>query len=211
MHKEDITQVVEIDHEAFPTMWPPANYEHELQTWLAHYIVACEENETTEEPEITTTQEKGLPNLASQLRQFFNYNRLFNKPPQTQRQRIIGFAGFWVMADEAHITNIATRKSHRRRGIGELLLISTIDLAIGLNARILALEVRTSNITAQSLYLKYGFTPGGVRLRYYTDNKEDALVMTTEDITSASFQTRLNGLKQAHSQKWGVALYHVAG
>lgn len=113
------------------------------------------------------------------------------------------------MADEAHITNIAVREIHRRQGIGELLLISIIDLATGLNAGKLTLEVRASNIAAQSLYYKYGFTQVGLRRGYYTNNKEDAILMSIEDITSASFQSRLNRLKKAHSQKWGIAFYQV--
>ena len=177
MREEDLAQVTEIDREAFPSQWPPVDFEHELHSWLAHYIVACEESGE-------------LPPLA--------------------REYTMGFAGFWMMADEAHITNIAVRKIHRRQGIGERLLISMIDLATELNARILTLEVRASNIAAQNLYYKYGFAQVGLRRGYYTDNKEDAVLMTIENTTSASFQSRLNQLKKAHSQRWGIALYQVA-
>jgi len=209
-HKEDIAQVTEIDREAFPTLWPPVDYEHELQSWLAHYIVAYDDSEMAEEPEVTVAPEKSLSRLTSRVRQLFNYEHFFSsEPPSPSRQYIIGFAGFWIMADEAHITNIAVRKIHRRRGIGELLLISIIDLATELNARNLTLEVRASNTAAQSLYYKYGFSQVGLRRGYYTDNKEDAVLMSAENITSASFQSRLNQLKKAHSQKWGIALYQV--
>ena len=212
MHKQDIAQVTELDLEAFPAMYPPANYERELQTWLAHYIVAYEESKASGEPEVTVAQEKSLPSLASKVRQFFNPNRILSteESSPTDRQYIVGFAGFWTMADEAHITNIAVQQSHRRQGIGELLLISMIDLAMELKARILTLEVRASNIAAQSLYYKYGFSQANVRQGYYADNKEDALAMSTEDITSVAFQKRLNPLKKAHSRRWGVALYRVA-
>jgi len=212
MHKQDITQVTEIDLEAFPTMYPPANYERELQTWLAHYIVAHEESKTVREPEVGVAPEKGFPSLVSRVRQLFPHNRLSStkEPSATDRQYIVGFTGFWTMADEAHITNIAVRQGHRRQGIGELLLISMIDLAMELKARILNLEVRASNIAAQSLYYKYGFSQVNVRQGYYADNKEDALVMSTEDITSVAFQKRLNQLKKAHSRRWGVALYNIA-
>ena len=211
MDKEDIAQVTEIDHEVFPSIWPPANYERELQTWLAHYIVAYEEGETAEKPEVTVASEKSLPSLASRVRQFFSCNRTFNPTLSLAvRQYIVGFAGLWIMADEAHITNIAVRKSRQRQGIGELLLISMIDLAVELKARSLTLEVRASNLAAHNLYYKYGFNQAGLRRGYYADNKEDALVMSTEDITSALFQTRLNQLKKAHSRRWGVALYRIA-
>jgi ribosomal-protein-alanine N-acetyltransferase len=85
-----------------------------------------------------------------------------------------------------------------------------INLATELNARITTLEVRASNTIAQSLYYKYGFTQTGLRHNYYIDNKEDAVIMSTENITSASFQAHLQRLKQVHSRKWGIALYQIA-
>jgi len=211
MRRQDIAQVSEIDREAFPTLWPPANYQHELQNRLAHYIVACDEEKTVEEPEVEASPEKGFPSLVSRVRQLFNHNRfLNNKLPQSGREYIIGFAGFWIMADEAHITNIAVRVRHHRQGIGELLLISIIDLATELKARIITLEVRASNTAAQSLYHKYGFTQVGLRHGYYSDNKEDAVLMSVENITSAPFQAQLQQLKRAHSRRRGIALYQVA-
>ena len=204
MRKEDIAQVNEIDREAFPTQWPAANYQHELQNRLAHYIVACDEERTVEKPEVKTS------GLASRVGQLFNHRFFSNELPPSGEEYIIGFAGFWIMADEAHITNIAVRELHRCQGIGELLLISTIDLATELNARIITLEVRASNIVAQSLYHKYDFAQTGLRRGYYMDNREDAVLMSTENITSASFQAHLNRLKQAHSKRWGIALYQVA-
>ena len=113
------------------------------------------------------------------------------------------------MADEAHIINIAVREDHRRQGVGELLLISIIDLATELNASIVTLEVRTSNTAAQSLYRKYGFSQVGIRKGYYTDNREDAILMSTEKIASTPFQAQLNRLKQAHSKRWGIPLYQI--
>lgn len=211
MRKEDIAQVTEIDHEAFSTQWPPTNYQHELQNRLAHYVVACEERETVEVPEAKASPEKGSSGLASRIRQLFSYNRFCgNEARQSSKEYGVGFAGMWIMADEAHIINIAVREHRRRQGVGELLLISIIDLAIELNARIMTLEVRTSNTVAQSLYYKYAFTQVGLRRGYYTDNKEDATLMSTENIASASFQAQLNQLKQAHSQRWEIPLYQIA-
>ena len=68
MRKEDITQVTEIDQEAFPTLWPPTNYQRELQNRLAHFIVACDEGKTVEEPEVKASPEKGFPRLLSRAR-----------------------------------------------------------------------------------------------------------------------------------------------
>ncbi len=204
MHKEDIAQVIEIDHEAFPTMWPPPNYQHELKNRLAHYIVACDEGETVAEPKVAAPAEKGISALASRVK------RLFNKElPSSSRQYIKGFAGFWIMADEAHLTNIAVRERHYRQGLGELLLISVIDLATELNTGIITLEVRVSNTTAQNLYDKYGFIQAGLRTGYYIDNKEDAALMSLGNIMSTSFQAKLKRLKKAHSKRWGIPLYQI--
>ena len=200
MRSEDIAQVTDIDHEAFPTMLPPANYQRELQIRIANYIVAVQQGKTLTEDQTAVTPKKQPPSLVSRLKQFFS--PALSLPPVTP-QYIVGFAGCWVMADEANITNLAVRSSYRRQGIGELLLISIIDIAIALNARILTLEVRISNTIAQNLYREYGFTPIGQRRGYYRDNKEDALVMSSEDILAAPFQSHLAQLKQVHSQKWG--------
>jgi len=211
MHQEDIDQVARIDREAFPSMWPPVNYQHELQHPLAHYIVACHEERAAAESEVEVTPQKGLSRLKSRVRQWFSYGRFFsNEMPPSDKQDIIGFAGFWLMADEAHLINLAVRETHRHRGIGGLLLIATIDLASQLNARIITLEVRASNTAAVNLYGKYGFIQVGLRRAYYVDNKEDAILMSTENITSASFQAHLQQLKQSHSRKWGRPLYQIA-
>ena len=206
MHEEDISQVSQIDHEAFPTLWPPPNYRRELENRLARYIVACDEEQKVEEPEVKVTPQEGSSGLVSRLRRFFIPGRFSgNKLPTSGRQYIFGFAGFWIVAEEAHITNIAVREQHRRQGIGELLLIALIDLAMELDAQLITLEVRASNTTAQSLYAKYGFNEVGVRHGYYTDNREDGVLMSLENIISAPVQAKIQQLKQAHFQKWGMA------
>ncbi len=211
MRREDVAPVTEIDREAFPALWPPINYKRELEHRLAHYIVACDEEEKVEEPELEAPLEKDSPGLGSRVRRLFNYNRFFRyQPPEPGKQYITGFAGFWIMVGEAHLTSIAVRELRRRQGIGELLLISVINLATELNVRIITLEVRASNTIAQGLYYKYGFSQAGLRHHYYIDNKEDAVIMSTENITSAPFQAHLQRLKQDHSRKWGIALYQIA-
>lgn len=205
MYKEDIAQVTGIDREAFPSQLPPPNYHQELQNKLARYIVVCDATKTVEEPEVKL--EKGLSRLASRIKRWFNPDRSpGNKPSPSSRQYIVGFAGIWVLADEAHITNIAVRRQYQRGGIGELLLISIIDLAKELKASTMTLEVRTSNFAAQDLYSKYGFTQVGIRRGYYLDNREDGVLMSTESITSAPFQARLQQLKEALARKWGSQL-----
>lgn len=115
---------------------------------------------------------------------------------------VIGFAGFWIMAGEAHIVNIAVMQSYQRRGIGELLLTSLIELAVKMEASLITLEVRTSNTSASKLYGKYGFTVRGIRKGYYSDNREDAIIMTVDDIGSPLYRVKVNKLKKEHSDRW---------
>ena len=198
MRREDIAQVTDIDREAFPSILPPPNYQRELQNKLAHYIVAFDGKMTVEEPEAKPSPANNLSGPMSRVIRLFNRNHSSgNEPSMPVRQYIKGFAGLWILSDEAHITNFAVREIHRRQGIGELLLISTIDMATKLKARIITLEVRASNTAAQNLYHKYGFIKAGLRRKYYTDNNEDGIIMTTDDIRSASFQARFHQLKQA--------------
>lgn len=109
---------------------------------------------------------------------------------------IVGYGGFWMMMDEAHICTLGVHPDWRQRGVGELLLSTMIEAAAGLNARIVTLEVRVSNFPAQNLYTKYGFTQVGVRRGYYSDNNEDALIMTTEPIDTPAYRSRLKRLRR---------------
>jgi ribosomal-protein-alanine N-acetyltransferase len=197
MVKEDIDQVNAIDHEAFPTQWPPSNYRQELNNKIAHYLVVYDDAKTVKAPD-TPSQNK--PNIFSSLL-FWKKGKSSLETPFPQQQEIIGFSGIWMMADEAHITNLAVRHAYRGKGIGELLLLATIDLANELKARFMTLEVRASNLVAQSLYSKYGFVQMGVRRGYYLDNHEDAVIMSTDMLTSPSFQEHIRQLRETLKKK----------
>jgi ribosomal-protein-alanine N-acetyltransferase len=110
---------------------------------------------------------------------------------------IVGYAGLWLMVDEAHVTTFAIQPDHRRQGLGERLLLALLDVAIERRASDATLEVRLSNLPARRLYEKFGFRPVGIRPRYYTDNNEDALIMTTDRLDAASMRARLEGLRVA--------------
>jgi ribosomal-protein-alanine N-acetyltransferase len=120
------------------------------------------------------------------------------------RDELAGFAGFWLMAGEAHIVNLAVRECHQRQGIGELLLLSLIKLATQEETQMITLEVRASNEVAQKLYAKYGFSIRGIRKGYYSDNREDAVIMTVDDIASPSYQSQLKQLEKDYKVKWGA-------
>ena len=104
------------------------------------------------------------------------------------------------MVDEAHITTFAVLPEHRRRKIGERMLQRMFEVAEDMGAEWLTLEVRVSNLAAQRLYEKYGFRRTGVRRRYYSDNNEDALIMSTERIRDRAMRDHLANLRRELEQ-----------
>lgn len=92
-------------------------------------------------------------------------------------REVIGYAGLWIIFDEAHVTNVAVHPDYRGRRLGELLLNILIQEAIYLGADRMTLEVRVSNHPARRLYERLGFVSAGIRKGYYNDNKEDAIIM----------------------------------
>jgi ribosomal-protein-alanine N-acetyltransferase len=110
----------------------------------------------------------------------------------------VGYGGMWLMVDEAHVTTFAVLPAWRRRGIGGRLMLELMRVALKLNAHIVTLEVRLSNHAARALYGKFGFRPVGIRPRYYSDNNEDALIMTTPPIASDEMQQRIAQLEQRY-------------
>jgi len=201
--KEDLTQVSAIDRQVFPTQWPPPNYRQELQNKLAHYIVAHDTAKAFDDNLVQSKENRH--HFLSRLLPWF---RRDDKEDENSRifrsQYIIGFSGIWMMAGEAHITNIAVREQYQRQGIGELLLVSTIDLSREQQAEMMTLEVRESNKIAQNLYSKYGFKQTGMRRGYYLDNREDAIIMSTESINSEAFLAQLQQLRESLAQKLPV-------
>ena len=89
---------------------------------------------------------------------------------------VIGYAGAWIVLDEAHITNVAVDKEWRGQGVGRLLTANLMQYASNLGVVYATLEVRRGNETAKRLYQSLGFEYVGVRKRYYEDNGEDALL-----------------------------------
>mgnify|MGYP002152145636 FL=1 len=110
--------------------------------------------------------------------------------------RIIGFAGMWLIMEEAHITTIGVDPDLRGQKIGERILIHILDEAIHRGARRVTLEVRKSNSMALKLYDKYMFHTVAVRKAYYTNNNEDALVMWIDDMWSGDFLKKLRTRKE---------------
>jgi ribosomal-protein-alanine N-acetyltransferase len=192
MKYEDIPQVAQIDREAFPGEWvfrSQAAYKQDLNNSSIRYIVACRDRDGTE----SGLQQMPKPSWFKRL--FSHEGRLIT------REYIVGFSGFWMMVGEAHIIAIGVRNGYRQLGIGEGLLIATIELAQISNANVVTLEVRASNKAAQELYKKYGFQVTGRRLKYYSSDGEDAIIMSTDNITSSPFQASFQRSKEDHAHR----------
>ncbi len=175
----DIDQVMEIEQVAFPTPWSARAYRFE---------VADNEHSTM----IVVRPANWSPGWLSRVAASFKL---------AQPEPLLGYAGFWLLADDAHICTIAVHPQWRRQGLGELLLLSLLDRAIDLGAHRSTLEVRVSNQAAQGLYAKYGFEIASRRRGYYADTNEDAYIMITPPFRAPAFQANLRRCRdQLHTR-----------
>ena len=163
----DVGQVVEIEQMAFRAPWPARAYVYEIT-----------ENEHSTMLVVRSAAGPG--------------GRFGWLPLRRAKDRpVLGYAGFWLLVDEAAISTIAVHPRWRGQGLGELLLLSLLEEGARRGAQRATLEVRISNQAAQSLYTKYGFEIVSIRKKYYTDNNEDAYIMTTPPFEAPIFQANL--------------------
>ena len=177
MTPSDIPEVIAVERASYSMTWPQKAYDYELQqNELAHYYVLRFSN-----PQTNTS-----PTLSSK------HEKISTSDPPTT---IIGLGGFWLIADQIHINTIAVHPTWRGLGLGEWLLITLLEAGQSLGAETATLEVRPSNHAAISLYRKYVFHQVGRRLRYYSDNGEDALIFTTPPLALPDYQAMLQQRK----------------
>ena len=184
MRVSDIEEVTHIDHLSFPTPWSYNSYYNEIErNKAAHYYILRLRDASQDADD----QESGWRRL----------QRWLGVQPGHERGSIIGYAGMWLMHDEAHISTIAIHPVWRGHALGEYMLLAMLAEARALNAAMVTLEVRVSNIRAQALYRKYHFDVVGRRRGYYSDNGEDALLMTTPALNDPEYNADLASLAAA--------------
>ncbi len=106
------------------------------------------------------------------------------------QEELAGYAGLMIVDGEAHVTTLAVDKPWQRQGVGSLLALRLIELAMLKRVHWLTLEVRESNVAARGLYERFGFNKIGLRPKYYSDG-EDAVIMWTNDIQSPEYKGML--------------------
>lgn len=165
----DLDSIMEIERVAFPTPWSARAYRYEI----------------TQNEQSIMLVVRPMAHSRSLLA------RLRDRFEPARPRPLLGYAGLWLLLDEAHICTIAVHPERRREGLGELLLLALLDQGMEGDARQATLEVRVSNLAAQGLYHKYGFEIVSVRKGYYSDSGEDAYIMTTPPFDMVEFQTNL--------------------
>lgn len=203
MQIEDIPAVMKVERESFTMPWPGNAYRRELkENKLARYVVARRTGpplagDLPPAPEVNAAPAPQHSGWGERLRRLLvGASDAETAPDELVSRRVVGYAGLWLMVDEAHITAIAVAPPYRGFGVGELMMLSMVDVAREIGAQFLTLEVRVSNSVAQGLYRKYGFKDTGVRRRYYSDNNEDALIMWSDPLESPGFLQMIDHHRQ---------------
>ena len=190
LQKEDIAEVVEIEREAFSPTWVSSPFKRDISNnKRACYLVACIDSSDSPRPanpelaEDAEAPQSWISKLVGRL----GLGGVAVEPPAEEERSIAGYVSVWYQGDEAHITEIAVREPLRGNGIGELLLIGSLRAAREYGSSVMTLEARVSNFIAQRMYEKYSFKSVGIRKGYYSDNREDAVIMTTTPIGTEEY------------------------
>ncbi len=209
----DVLDMEEVERLAFPTLFPPTRFRREVDKSNTLYLVAARDwtdEELALGPDALRSNGGGN-GLVGQLGSLLKlparllFQTVGGRSRQMPPSYVVGLVGLWFVMDEAHVVIIGNRPGDRRKGIGELLLIAALESAIAHGSRVMTLEVRGSNEVARALYHKYGFREVGVRKRYYADNNEDAVIMTTPPIQSDEYREHFEKQVREHEGRWGTS------
>lgn len=181
MQTADVAHVVAIDRQSFADAWSVHSYMHEVnESRVSHMLVVTMPTPTNALP---------LPTLL---------DRLLGRVPHTSpASQVVAYGGLWHIAEEAHISTIATHPHWRGRKLGELALLAMLQKSILRGAEYVVLEVRVSNTIARNLYIKHGFEVADRRKGYYHDGEDafDMRLMLSHEV-SQHVRAHLDGMCQ---------------
>lgn len=207
MTQDDVEEVGQVERRCFPNPWPLSAYRRELRNPDQNYYIVLRDDPGADGSEGDETSDTNGDHVLLSPRPISRRPRRFAFWPLGRRDEdvssppIIGFAGMWNLYDEAHVTTIGVIPEMRGRGLGELLLVALFDEAIRRRANWVTLEVRVTNLSAQALYRKYGFTIQGRRARYYSDNNEDAFIMWSASLRDPDYLRQLDDKRRRLAHK----------
>jgi [ribosomal protein S18]-alanine N-acetyltransferase len=204
LRAEDISQVVEIEREAFSPLWIGTPFKRELNNRYARYLIAYCQPKPCGVAQSSTPVDPKPADASLWGRVVKGVQGVVKREQEDAKpdSYVAGYVGIWFQGNEGHITEIAVREKLRGNGIGELLLIGSLRAAIEYGSSVVTLEARVSNFIALRLYEKYGFKSAGIRKGYYSDNREDAVIMTTTPLHSEEYRTRFQELQEAYLARW---------
>jgi ribosomal-protein-alanine N-acetyltransferase len=178
----DLDQVMAIEQVSFSAPWSEQAYRYEI-------------NQNSYSTMLVIKQSASSRNRLESALSVFGF---YKSNP------VRGYGGFWLLVDEIHISTIAVHAAWQGQGLGEMLLLSLLDEGIAQGGRNATLEVRVSNLPAQSLYHKYAFSIVSRLRRYYADNNEDAYIMVTPPFGDLEFQANLSECRAQLHHKLGA-------
>ena len=168
----DVRTVRRLERAAYGSANPRTAFERELRNGLSAYLAAVDADGERPAQRRRWTRRGPVGWLRRRL-------------GAGEGAPILGFAGVWYTHEQLHLVTIAVDPRQQRRGIGLALLLAVCDLAIEAELDSVALEVRASNAGALRLYERCGFRRVGRLRNYYSDNREDAIVMLLDGLAAA--------------------------
>ena len=204
MEAVDVDEVVDIEREAFSPLWPGTSFRRQLNNRYSAYLVAAENVDGENDlPAIIEDEAGSKETFRNRLVRIARNVVSKSTTVNSDGNKLAGYVGVWFQGNESHVTEIAVREECRGQGIGELLLIGGVRAATKNGSTVVTLEVRVSNFIAQRLYEKYGFSTAGIRKGYYSDNREDALIMTTNPIHTSEYRSKFIELQELFIKRRG--------
>ena len=197
-------QVVDIEREAFAPLSLGTPFRRDLNNRYVRYLVAHRPDTSSPPTDEPREPRESSPETSLWGKVVKSVQGVVKRDASSvTTEDVTGYVGMWFQGNEAHITEIAVRHDLRGNGLGELLLIGSIRAAVEHGSSVVTLEVRVSNFIAQRLYEKYGFKTAGVRKGYYTNNREDALIMTTSPLHTDNYQKLFASLQNSFTARYG--------